>query len=263
MNWNERTVLITGAASGIGAALAEELAGEGADLALLDVAGDEVGNLADRLDGSTGTALGYTVDVTDVSQVNRAYERIRERLGTPDVVVANAGLGYTTPATDLDTTEFKQLMNVNVDGVVNTLQPALDGLFEEDKEGELVVVSSVAAFTTAKGGAAYCASKAAVLRFAEGLRYDLVDEPVSVTTIHPGWVETDMTRKYPEELRFMEIPVEQAAQTIRRGIESDRDRVIFPWPMKIFVGLLEWIPDRLLDMARSRAPLPTASEERD
>lgn len=261
MNWNERVVVITGAASGIGAALAEELAEEGASLGLLDVDGEGVSDLADRLEEPAGSTLGVTVDVTESSEVTEAFERIRERLGPPDVVVANAGLGYTTPATDLDTSEFKQLTGVNVDGVVNTVEPALDGILDEDRPGEIVVVSSVAAFTTAKGGAAYCGSKTAVLRFAESLRLDLVDDPVSVTTIHPGWVETNMTRKYPEELRFLEVSVDEAAEAIRRGIESDRSRVIFPWPMKFFVRMLEWLPDVLLDVVRTRTSVPTESEE--
>lgn len=254
VNWTDKTVLITGAASGIGAALSRELADHGASLALMDVDEGRLAALVDEISRPGNAVLDLEVDVTDEEDVAKGYDRVRSELGGADMVVANAGVGFTTPATEMSPKDFKTIMDVNVQGVVNTIQPGLQDMLESDREGRIVIISSVLAFTALKGGAGYCASKAAVLRLGESLRLDLKDEPVSVTTIHPGWVETDMTREYSEKMRVFEITPETAAQKIRMAVEDGRDRAIFPWPMKFLFMVMDWLPGGILDWVRSKIP---------
>lgn len=253
MNWNDKSVLITGAASGIGRNLAQELAGAGAGLSLIDVDRDGLEELHRGLSLPAGDTLIETVDVTDESAVESVVKRTDEELDGLDVVVANAGLGYPTPATEFSLERSKRLLDVNVNGVVNTVVPAIDRMVENG-QGHVVIVSSVAAFVNFKGGASYCASKSGVLRLAEGLRLDLRETDVDVTTIHPGWVKTKMTEVLDEDLRMFEISAERAAENIRRAIENNKRKAIFPWQARLLVGLLKFVPDPLVDFVLSKLP---------
>jgi short-subunit dehydrogenase len=254
VDWNDKTVVITGAASGIGAALAKELGERGASLGLMDVQEEELVSLVEEMEPEDESVLTMRVDVTDEGQVSEEFDRVESEFGSVDVVVANAGIGYTTPANDLDGSAFKEIMDVNVQGVVNTVQAGLDDMLEATRGGKIVIVSSVLGFTPMKGGAGYCGSKTAVLRLGESLRLDLQDDPISVTTVHPGWVETEMTREYSEKFRLFEVSAETAARTIREGIEADRDYVVFPWAMKVLFKLVDWTPWGLLDWIRAQIP---------
>lgn len=255
MNWTDTSVLITGAASGIGRALAKELDGTGAKLSLVDLDEDALGTLEEELGVSSEERLIRTADVTDEDAMQSVVEETERKLGGPGVVVANAGLGYPTPADNFSLPRAKRLLDVNLNGVVNTVIPAIDRMVANDS-GRVVIVSSVAAFVNFKGGASYCASKAGVLRLAEGLRLDLRDENVGVTTIHPGWVETEMTRPYERDLRLFEVSPRKAAGYIRRGIEREKRQVIFPWQARLMVGLLEFVPDALVDFLLAKLPGP-------
>jgi NAD(P)-dependent dehydrogenase (short-subunit alcohol dehydrogenase family) len=255
MDWTREVVFLTGAASGIGKALARDLADHGASIAMIDLNEHGLNELKKELPTSSQSYLSLRGDVTDPEDLRQCFDRVEAELGIPTVVVANAGLGYTTPADNLDIDAFKRLMSVNYDGVVNTITEGLNRMLGSG-QGNLVITSSVAAFTTMKGGAAYSASKNAVLRFAESLRLDLEDEPISVTTIHPGWVKTPMTEKYPDWVRFGEVSPEEAAEQFRAGIESRQNQVIFPWGMKLLVNLMTFIPDAVLDLVRERMPMP-------
>lgn len=256
VNWTGKTVFITGAASGIGRALARELREEGARLALTDVDGDKLDTVSRSLGCPDEDCLVMEADVTDEDKMESVIRKADQSLDGIDVCVANAGVGYTTSAPDLSLERAKHLLDVNLNGVLNTVVPTLDTMLDQGN-GHLVIVSSVAAFVNFKGGASYCASKAGVLRLAEGLRLDLRQEKdFHVTTIHPGWVETDMTAPYEEDLRLFEIPVEQAAVNIRRAIEQKKRKAIFPWQARLLIGLLDFTPDAIIDYVLSRMPGP-------
>lgn len=251
MNWSDKTVLLTGAASGIGRALAQELADRNARLSLVDVDGDGLDSLTDSLSVPGEDLLVSQASVTQEETMESVVEQTERELDGIDVVVANAGLGYITPAADGSLSRTKQLLEVNLTGVTNTVVPALNSMLKTG-EGHVVITSSVAAFLPTKGGASYSASKAGVLRFGESLRQDLRNEDISVTTLHPGWVRSNMTEKFDEELRMFEISAEEAAVYIRRGIEKDDGQVIFPWQARLLVALIRLLPFFIIDFVQSR-----------
>ncbi|MFB6346277.1 MAG: SDR family NAD(P)-dependent oxidoreductase [bacterium] len=256
MNWSGQAVLVTGAASGIGRSLSQELRDRGAHLALLDVDGETLNTVARSLGGPDEDCLAIEADVTNPTDIESAVEKANAALGGLDVCVANAGVGYTTPAQDLSLSRSKHLLDVNLTGVINTVVPGLNTMLETDS-GHVVIVSSVAAFVNFKGGASYCASKAGVLRFAEGLRLDLRERSnFHVTTIHPGWVETDMTAPYKESLRLFEISPREAAENICDAIEQKKRKVIFPWQARLLIGLIKYTPTALTDYVLSKMPNP-------
>lgn len=259
MNWSNRVALVTGAGSGIGAALSEELADHGASVAMMDIDEEGLEDVENSLSGGASDHLTINGDVTEPSDVEDAFRKTRESLGVPDTVVANAGLGYTTPATELDREAFLKLTDVNYMGVVHTVSEALDDMLQQGS-GQIAITSSVAAFTHFKGGAAYCASKSAVLKLADSFRLDLTDEAISVTTIHPGFVTTPMTEKYSEQLRMSEVAPSTAAETIRKGLENRKRQIIFPLSFKILVNVMSIIPDFILDYIRGKLPSPDQFE---
>lgn len=253
MSWSNKSVLITGAASGIGRALTHELAREGARLSLVDLERAALDELESELDYPDSHCLLTEADVTDESAMETVVDRTDEHFDGLDVVVANAGLGYPTPATDFSLSRAKRLLDVNLNGVVNTAVPAIDRMLVNGS-GHVVVVSSVAAFVNFKGGASYCASKAGVLRLADSWRLDLAEEDIDVTTIHPGWVETDMTDPLDEDLRMFEISADEAATHIRTAIENNKRKAIFPWQARLLVGLINFVPDAVLEAVLSMTP---------
>lgn len=255
MNWANKSVLITGAASGIGENLALELESNNADLILLDKDKEGLQKLENSLNGRNGIIQCHVCDVTEENAINRIIQDSWETMNGIDVVIANAGVGYPTPGDKPQLDRIKTIMDINFDGVVNTVVPALK-LMLESNGGRLAMISSSAAFTGFKGGAAYCASKAAVLRFSESLRLDLQNHDVSVTSIHPGWVKTPMAEPYDSKVRYFEVTPEDAAKHIRKAIENRKKRYIFPWQFSLLIKSMSLLPQSLVDMGLSLMPSP-------
>lgn len=245
-DWSSSTVYITGASSGIGRALAEDLGDRGANVALVARSEDKLREVSGRIDSGRGSSLVCPLDVRDEAAVESSLDKTVETFGGLDYAVANAGVSWRTNALDADVESYRETMNINVLGVVHALKYALDHMLD-DGGGRLVAVSSMASYKGLPGKAAYCASKAAVARLAESFRLDLTDEPVGVTTVFPGYVKTPMTDHYPEgELSFL-VPVDEAVDTMREAMENDRDRCAFPWQMQLLSGALSLLPDSLTD----------------
>ena len=230
-------ILITGASSGIGEALALAYAGPDITLSLC-------GRDTSRLAAVAGacSARGAEVDASTLDVADRvamaAWITARDRATALDLVIANAGvsggMGETADAT-------RRIFAVNVDGVLNTVLPVID-LFRPRRGGQIALVSSLASFRGFGGAPAYGASKAAIRVWGEGLRCALAKENIGVTVVCPGFVTSRMTdvNKFP--MPFL-MSAEKAAETIRQGIAANRGRVAFPWPMLAAVWLLALLPD--------------------
>ncbi len=242
-------IFITGASSGLGAALARHYAARGAVLGLAARRGAALEALAAEL---PGTCFTYALDVTDAAALAAAGADFISRAGVPDLVIANAGISVGTLTEErADLTAFSRVMVVNVLGVVHTFQPFIAAM-KSLKRGRLVGIGSVAGVRGMPGAGAYCASKAAVSAYLESLRVELHGCGIAVTTILPGYIATPMTavNKYP--MPFL-LPADVAAQRIIRQIDRGVGYAVVPWQMAIVAKLLRLLPNPLFDSLFSRA----------
>ena len=242
-------VFITGASSGIGAALARHYAATGATVALTARRIEVLENLRTELGAN---AHAYAADVTDAASLARAAGAFMERHGVPDVVIACAGVSIgIDSALREDVPVFKQVMDTNVLGTLITFQPFIDAM-KKQRRGALVGIGSVAGIRGIPGSGAYSASKAAVITYCESLRVELRGSGVQVVTIAPGYIRTPMTDGNPYPMPFLtDAPVfaARAAAAIAAG-ESYR---VIPWQMGAVAKLLRVLPNWLFDRAMAKA----------
>ncbi|WP_406723836.1 SDR family oxidoreductase [Streptomyces sp. GD-15H] len=229
-----RTAVVTGAARGLGAAMAGDLSGRGAKVALL---GREERTLARVRDSLPGVAECWEVDVTDDRGMARAGAEIRARLGPPSLVVANAGLAEGGPFAESDPAVWRRVVEVNLIGSAVTARTFLKDLF--GTRGYFLQVASLASIGAAPMMSAYCASKAGVESFAHALRAEVAHRRVGVGIAYINWTDTDMIRSADEYAVLRELrghmppparkvyPVEYVAGLVT-AIERRRPSVYVP-----------------------------------
>ena len=191
----------------------------------------------------------YQADVTDAT----AMQKIARDFGTPDLVIANAGIGVGTQGDDLaDIEKLRRVLDVNVAGLAITLA-AFAPAMREAGRGTLVGIASLASFRGLAGNGAYCASKAAAVKWMESLRAELYGSGVSVVCICPGYIDTPMTQVNRFPMPFL-IGADDAARRIARLIAARRRLAVIPWQMALVSILLRAMPGWLYDRLASRAP---------
>ena len=245
-----RTVFITGASSGLGAALARLYAAQGASVGLFARRRPELDAVAAAL--PQGRAAVYTGDVRDGDALAKAGADFIARRGPPDVVIANAGIsrGALTAHNDLPT--FRAIFDTNAIGIVNTFAPFVAAM-RAAKSGALVGIASVAGFRGLPGSGAYSASKAAAIAYLESLRIEERGTGVAVLTICPGYIATEMTARNPYPMPFL-LDADEAALRISRAIERRQTFYVLPWPMAIVGSVLRMMPRPVYDALLARAP---------
>jgi short-subunit dehydrogenase len=242
-------VVITGASSGIGAALARRYASRGATLALMARRGDELQRLAATLQCESHL---YPLDVTDAAALAAAGEDFMARAGVPDRVIANAGISVGTLTQEAgDLPVFERVLKVNVLGLVNTFHPFIEPM-RAAGGGTLAGIASVAGIRGLPGAGAYSASKAAAISYLESLRGDLRGSGVRVVTVAPGYIETPMTAINDYRMPFL-MKIEDGARQIERAIESGTSYAVVPWQMAIVARLMRLLPNAVFDTLASRA----------
>lgn len=244
-------IFITGASSGIGAALARAYANAGAQLGLVARRGELLESLGAELGACGATATVYAVDVTDTHAMRAAADDFVERTGGIDRVIANAGIGIGDTLREGDSESVARLMRVNVIGVTNTLVPFIPAALRQSS-GTLVAVSSVAGHRGLPGRAAYSASKAALITFMDALRMQLVGTGVHAMTLCPGFVRTPLTETLQHDLPFVLEPA-AAASLMQRAIEANKKTYTLPWQMDLLRHVMVHAPEWLL---RRLAPPP-------
>ncbi|MGI5121687.1 SDR family oxidoreductase [Marinactinospora thermotolerans] len=190
-----RVAVVTGASSGIGEATALRLAGLGAKVALMARRGDRLDEVEDRVRADGGTALALPTDVTDRAAVLAAADRVTEELGRADLVFANAGVQLISPITDLATADWDAQIDLNVKGVMNTIQafvPSLEAAAAEGRSADLIMTSSIAAVRILEGFQVYSATKAYVAQLTRLLRTELGRKGIRVGVVEPGMVDTEL-----------------------------------------------------------------------
>jgi short-subunit dehydrogenase len=243
-----KNVAITGASSGIGAALAKAYAGPGIQLNItgrnsirLDVIGDELRQLG-------ATVRTDIVDVSDRAKMHNWITEI-EQEGPIDLLIANAGIdGSSVEGDEI----YYRLTETNYLGVLNTVLPALHHM-KKRGAGQIAIVSSLAGFRGLPGAVAYAASKAAVRSLGEGLRGRHQIQGVKISVVCPGFVESRITASNKFPMPFI-WPADKAANFIKKKLSQNKARIVFPWPLYAGVWLINMIPVAWSDWIVSRAP---------
>jgi short-subunit dehydrogenase len=230
-----KSIVITGASSGIGATLALDYAAAGVTLALN---GRDDGRLQAVADACR--ARGATVDARAIDVVDRAalaaWLAAFDDRHPVDLVIANAGISIDKSNSSLDDFSIvRQTLAVNLDGVLNTVEPLVCRLMARGR-GQIAVVSSLAGFIGLPYSASYNASKAAVRVWGESIRYALRKSGVGVSVVCPGFVTTRMTAEAPFRMPFL-MSAERASAIIRRGLAHNKARIAFPLGTKAAVWL--------------------------
>jgi short-subunit dehydrogenase len=248
--WQDKVVMVTGASSGIGRGVAVELARRGARLGLVARRAETLQEIVSEIESLGGQALALPGDVQDVSAVSAAADHLRETYGVIDVLIANAGIGSTNDAAELRAGEVARVINVNVIGASNSVAAVVPAMVAKG-QGQLVVISSLAAYRGLPKSAAYCASKAAVSAFFESLRLDLEPRGIDVTIIHPGFIKTPLTAGRHAQMPFL-MELDAAVKKILVAIEKKKKSYAFPWPLASIVragmimpiSMYDWISRR-------------------
>src|SRR5690242_8810385 len=238
-------VVITGASSGIGEALARHYASRDSILGL--ISRRETGA------GLPGTVAAYPVDVTDVVALGRAAADFVARYGAPDLVIANAGVGVGTHSDEIaDMEKLRRVLEVNLTGLAATLA-AFAPAMRKAGRGTLAGIASVAGFRGLAGNGAYSASKAAAITWMESLRTEMHGSGVSVVCICPGYIDTPMTQVNRFRMPFL-LPADVAARRIARAIARKPRVAVVPWQMALVSVALRAMPGWLYDRLASGAP---------
>lgn len=250
-------VLVTGASSGIGAALARRYARRGR---VLSLCGRDAARLAAV--GAACRSLGTEVDasILDVAdrEAVRAWIARRDAVAPLDLAIANAGIsggtgggaapdGLVEPRAQHDA-----IMAVNVDGVVNTVNAAMAAMAPR-RRGQVAIVSSLASFRGFPGAPAYCASKAMVRTWGEALRADAAAAGIGVCVVCPGYVRSPMTDRNDFPMPFL-MEADRAAALVERGLARNRARIVFPLRLYLLLRIFAALPEPLLDRIMARLP---------
>jgi short-subunit dehydrogenase len=248
------SILITGASSGIGAALALEYARPGVALAL---GGRDRARLAVVAQACRDAGAAPRVEALDVREREGMAAWIAEadRAAPLDLVIANAGISAGTGGGGETGDQARRVVATNLDGVLNTVLPAVARMRPRGR-GQIAIMSSLAAFRGFPGAPAYCASKAAVRVWGEALRGELHGAGIGVSVICPGYVRSSMTAVNDFPMPLL-MDAERAARIIRRGLARNRPRIAFPWRLYAAVWLISALPPSLTDPLLRRLPKKT------
>ncbi len=258
-----KSVLITGATSGIGEALALEYAAPGLTLALTGRDSARANAVAAACRERGAEAWAETVDAVDRPAMADFIARVHARHPL-DLVIANAGISGGTGGRTEDGEQARRILSVNVDGVVNTVTPAVECMLAKSdmpnaRRGQIAIMSSLAGFRGFPGAPAYCASKAAVKVWGEALRGELHKQNIGISVICPGYVRSRMTAKNEFPMPFL-MDTDRAARVIRRGLARNKARIAFPWPMYALVSFIAALPPFATDPLFRRLPKKAAGE---
>jgi len=267
-----QVVVLTGAAGGLGRALARELAGKGARLVALDLPGEALDTLAAELDGAGHEILALGGDITDEAGCDAAISAAVERFGGVDVLINNAGISQRSAFADTDVSVFRQVMEVNLFGAIHCTRAALSSLIQ--RRGRIVAISSVAGIAPLYGRTGYAASKHAMVGLFSSLRTELAGQGVGVTIVCPTFIDTGIEAAaldrdgnpttHPRSTMGKGATAEEVAATIVAAIASDRDW-LFPSAMgraaRVISALAPSLYERIMTRSlRHELQRPSRSE---
>jgi short-subunit dehydrogenase len=236
--------LITGASSGIGAALAWRFARHGEHVVLTARRRPLLEQLAAEIAAAGGSAEALPCDVTDASAVRAAIDSVLQRHGRIDRLILNAGGGGRTPPEQLTAAEMRAAFDLNVMGVAYAVEAALPALLRQGS-GQIVAIGSIAGFRGLPHAASYGAAKAALMNYTESLRLDLAPKGIAVTLAAPGFIVSRDTRK--KRSKPLSIALDPAADILFAAILAKKPYVTFPWRLAWLARLMRLLPAGLYD----------------
>jgi short-subunit dehydrogenase len=236
-----KSILITGASAGLGAALAEAYAAPGRVLALVARNPDRLSAVATRCRARGAEVFTRCLDVTDTDAL-AAWIGNFDQKQPLDLVIANAGVASTIPPGMQGESweDIRRVFDTNLYGTLATIHPAMMAMRARGR-GQIALMSSLGAFVGMPISPAYNASKAAVKIYGEGLRGWLASQGVGVSVICPGFVQSEMSEAYPGPTPFL-ISAQRAAAIIQRGLARNRARIAFPFPLTLVMSILALLP---------------------
>lgn len=246
--WHEKNVWLIGASSGIGLALGKLLVAQGANVIL---SARNQSRLFSALEQGAGNSA-VTMDVCDLHGVEQAFAQVMQTISTVDVIIYLAGDYEPMSSVTLDVMRAKQIMDINLLGAFHVLSVVLPVLRKQN-EGALAFTASLAGYRGLPNSLAYGASKAGLINFCEGLYAELIDTPIDVRVINPGFVKTPLTDKNTFEMPCLLTP-EEAARAIVDGFKTSAFEIHFPkrfsWTMKALSWLPNWLYFKIVKHAK-------------
>jgi len=241
-----RAVIITGASSGLGAALAKAYAGPRVALGLIGRNRERLGATARDCKAAGATVSAAAIDVADGSAVAPWLAEF-DRLYPVELLIANAGIsaGPEPDSPSEGVAAAAEQIRVNLIGAINTIEPLL-AAFCARRHGRIAVVASLAAYRGLPYSPGYCASKAGLRAYAEALRARLAPHSIGVTVICPGFFASPMTDRFDGPTPFL-LSGQLAARRVKRGIDRGRRRVVFPWPLAFGLRFCDIAPAMIGD----------------
>jgi short-subunit dehydrogenase len=236
-----RVSVVTGASSGLGAGLARELTRRGDRVGVIARRREMIDSLAAELRAEGCTVVAVAADVGDKFSLQSAVDQLRTELGPIDLMIANAGLGKPDFLDPFTVDDIEAMIRVNLLGVVYSLNAVLPEMLARGK-GHFVGVSSMGAYNGMPGSAGYTASKAGVNTFLKGIRIQLRDTGVRVTTVCPGFIRTPMTDVNEFKMPWLLEP-DVAARMVLRAIDRGVKVYNFPWQLALLTHVLKRLPD--------------------
>jgi NADP-dependent 3-hydroxy acid dehydrogenase YdfG len=241
---NALSVLITGAAGGIGTALAKAYAAPGVYLFLGDIRAERLESLASQCRSLEAQTWSTVVDVTN-RKAMATWITQSHQIRPLDLIIALAGISRGTFSREETPEETRAVFAVNLDGMLNTVEPAIS-LFRRRGRGQIALMSSLAGSLGFPVAPSYCATKAAIRVYGEGLRSRLLRENILVSVINPGFVKSSMTDANPYPMPFR-LSAERAARIIKDKLAKGKARICFPGPLAAGAFLLSLVPPSWID----------------
>ena len=240
MNHKSKKVFITGATSGIGESLAYVYAKQGAVIGIAGRRTDRLNEVSQNCKELGGNPVSYPLDVSNHAGCKDAANNFLEKTNGIDTVIANAGVGGSDKLFSGNSDTINNILKVNVLGVTNTVYPFLPKM-KKQQYGKVGIISSIASARGFMGHGGYAASKSAVKFLADSWGYQLERNNISISTIFPGWIATEMTENINFKMWFLMNSI-TAAEKIENAINKGIREYILPWQWRLIVPIIKVIP---------------------
>lgn len=250
MNLKNKTVLITGASSGLGYDLAKGLAKENCNLILLARRIEKLKELQNEIDLTGGNSTIYECDVSKKENVQSVFNKIFSEFENVDIVILNSGVSHRAWIKNFNSAHAEEIFNVNVMGIIYCVEAILP-YFIKRKSGMIVGVSSLADARGFPGSGFYCASKSAATTFLESLRVEAKNYGIKVLTVKPGFVKTPMTDKNEFKMPFL-LDVSESTKQIINGIKKEKRIIHYPAQLVFLIRILKLMPASLFEYLAAR-----------
>lgn len=245
MNFSCKTILITGASSGIGLSIAECLSQYDCKLILIARRIEKLEEIKVKLRNNKAEISAYKCDVSNKNEVQNTFGCVISKYSFIDIAIMNSGVGKRIKPENFNSNDADEIYGVNMFGIIYWMELLLPEFISKNK-GMIVGVSSLADRRGYSGSGFYCSSKAAVSILLEGLRVELSSYNIKILTVRPGFVKTPMTDVNEFKMPFMISP-EKAAKKIIEGIKKEKNIIEFPWQIVFLTKLIELLPNRFYE----------------